>query len=84
MLATAYWAASAQGWCYPTGRCVYLPSVICYRHSMKLPPPPFSLPPSLPPTLPPLPSRPCSSSTDPVPRGLLTLCPVASSGPQGQ
>ena len=28
---SAYWAASAQGWCYPTGRCAYLPSVICYR-----------------------------------------------------
>ena len=27
---------------------------------------------------------PTLSPTDPVPRGLLTLCPGASSGPQGQ
>ena len=27
---------------------------------------------------------PTLSPTDPVPRGLLTLCPAASSGPQGQ
>ena len=23
------------GWCYPTGRCAYLPSVTCYRQSIK-------------------------------------------------
>ena len=40
MLATAYWATSAQGWCYPTGRCAYLPSVIRCRQSIKPPPPP--------------------------------------------
>ena len=28
------------GWCYPTGRCAYLPSVTCYRQSIKPPPPP--------------------------------------------
>ena len=28
------------GWCYPTGRCAYLPSVTCYRQSIKHPPPP--------------------------------------------
>ena len=33
------------GWCYPTGRCAYLPSVTCYRQSIKPPPPP---PPPLP------------------------------------
>ena len=27
------------GWCHPTGRCAYLPSVICYRQSI-IPPPP--------------------------------------------
>ena len=27
------------GWCYPTGRCAYLPSVTCYRQSIKPPPP---------------------------------------------
>ena len=31
---------SLLGWCYPTGRCAYLPSVICYRQSIKPPPPP--------------------------------------------
>ena len=30
------------GWCYPTGRCAYLPSVTCYRQSIKPPPPPGS------------------------------------------
>ena len=35
------------GWCYPTGRCAYLPSVTCYRQSIKPPPPP---PPPPPPT----------------------------------
>ena len=34
------------GWCYPTGRCAYLPSVTCYRQSIKPPPP--SPPPSSP------------------------------------
>ena len=28
------------GWCYPTGRCAYLPSVTRYRQSIKPPPPP--------------------------------------------
>jgi hypothetical protein len=46
------WATSAQGWCYPTGCCAYLPSVTCYRQSKSLlllllslwpPPPPLSL-----------------------------------------
>ena len=39
------------GWCYPTGRCAYLPSVTCYRQSTKPPPPPplsLSLPLPLP------------------------------------
>ena len=30
------------GWCYPTGRCAYLPSVIRYRQS--IPPPPLPPP----------------------------------------
>jgi len=30
------------GWCYPTGRCTYLPSVTCSRQSIKPPPPPSS------------------------------------------
>jgi len=30
-----------------------------------------------------VPPSPTLSPTDPVPRGLLTLCPWASSGPQG-
>ena len=33
-------ASQPSGWCYPTGRCAYLPSVICYRQSIKPPPPP--------------------------------------------
>jgi hypothetical protein len=33
------------GWCYPTGRCAYLPSVTCYRQSIKPPPPPPAAPP---------------------------------------
>ena len=33
--------------------------------------------------LPELLPSPTLSPTDPVPRGLLTLCPAASSGPQG-
>ena len=33
------------GWCYPTGRCTYLPSVTCYRQSIKPPPPPPPPPP---------------------------------------
>ena len=41
------------GWCSPTGRCAYLPSVTCYRQSIKPPPPPPPPPPSpLPPDLP--------------------------------
>ena len=35
------------GWCYPTGRCAYLPSVTCCRQSIKPPP----LPPPPPPPL---------------------------------
>ena len=35
-----------RGWCYPTGRCAYLPSVTCYRQSIK--PPPSPPPPALP------------------------------------
>jgi len=31
------------GWCYPTGRCAYLPSVTCYRQSIKPPSSSFSL-----------------------------------------
>ena len=31
---------SLLGWCHTTGRCAYLPSVICYRQSIKPPPPP--------------------------------------------
>ena len=31
------------GWCYPTGRCAYLPSVICYGQSTKPPPHPLLL-----------------------------------------
>jgi hypothetical protein len=33
------------GWCYPTGRCAYLPSVTCYRQSIKPSPPPPPPPP---------------------------------------
>ena len=53
--ATAYWAAGAQEWCYPAGRCAYLSSVICYGQSIKLPPPP-------PPPPPPTPSLPLSTA----------------------
>ena len=28
-------ASQPSGWCYPTGRCAYLPSVTCYRQSIK-------------------------------------------------
>jgi len=37
-------ALSLLRWCYLTGRCAYLPSVTCYRRSIKPPsPPPLSL-----------------------------------------
>jgi hypothetical protein len=45
VLTTVYWAPD-PGWCHPTGRCSYLPSVICYRQSIKPPPPPIPLSPS--------------------------------------
>jgi len=47
-------ATSAQGLCYLTGRCAYLPSVTCYRQSIKPPPPIINFP--LPPLPPPPPS----------------------------
>ena len=30
VLAAVYWAPSGPGWCYPTGRCAYLPPVLSY------------------------------------------------------
>ena len=40
MLATAYWATSAQGGVTRRGVVLTKPSVTCYRQSIKPPPPP--------------------------------------------
>ena len=54
------------GWCYPTGRCAYLPSVTRYRQSIKPPPPPP--PPPLPAAVPPSASLSLSVSITLAPR----------------